>query len=249
MGTPRVVAIVQARMASTRLPGKVLADLDGAPMLARVIQRLQKCESVDRIVVATTRDEADDPICDVATQNVVSWHRQDGDSNDVLGRYVTAARCHGAEVVIRVTADCPLIDPGVVSRTVTALLEHRYVDYASNVLERTYPDGLDVEVFWLDTLLRLDRHCVLPEDREHVTRYLLRSHRQWFTTHSITGPYLHGEWRWTVDTASDLEYVRQLYRTFDLARMTVPYYVLANRIKSGGAPVRLDSDEPERTAA
>lgn len=250
--SPKVIAIVQARMDSSRLPGKVLADIEGEPMLARVVRRLTWCTRVRHVVVATTADEADDPVGAAAESAGVPRYRFGGDPNDVLGRYAAAARCHGADVVVRVTADCPLIDPALVDRMVEMLVSNPQMDYASNVVERTFPRGLDVEAFWLDTLLRLDRKATDPADREHVTRLLLRRGRPAYTTSSLTTSPDRGRWRWTVDTQADLDYVRLLYRCFRLGKEVMPWQRLADWLEQGDmgtVPIRLETDEPRRTVA
>src|SRR5690606_10353428 len=148
----RVVLIVQARMGSTRLPGKVLLPLAGAPMLERQLERLSRCELVDRIVVATTHREADDDIVSlVAGLGGVQVYR--GPEYDVLARYLGAAREHGADVVVRVTSDCPLIDAEVIDTAIALCLANQgRVAYVSNAVKRTYPRGLDVEVMPMSVL-------------------------------------------------------------------------------------------------
>src|SRR5687767_7584473 len=142
----KVVIVVQARMTSTRLPGKVLMDVSGRPMLAWQIERLQRC-AAQEIVLATTSNAADDPVVELAARLGIRSFR--GSEHDVLARFVGAARQAHADVVVRVTADCPLLDPAITDRVINELLEHRgECDYASNVLRRTYPRGLDVEAFF-----------------------------------------------------------------------------------------------------
>src|SRR5262249_13108735 len=152
----KTVAIVQARTGSTRLPGKVLAQVGTRPMLAQQLRRLRDAVTLDEIVVATTTESRDDPVAEIAEAEDVRCFR--GSESDVLGRYVGAARASGAEIVVRLTADCPLIDPGVVDR-VTGLLVNGAgeYDYASNVVRRTFPQGLDAEALFVDTLERVDR--------------------------------------------------------------------------------------------
>lgn len=151
------VVIVQARMASTRLPGKVLTELGDRPMLAQQLRRLRRCQLADELVLATTRNAADDPIVAVAKAEDVRWYR--GSEHDVLSRHVEAAREARADVVVRITADCPLIDPGVTDRVIRTLLDGAgSCDYAANVIEPTYPQGLDTEVMFQGTLERHRAH-------------------------------------------------------------------------------------------
>jgi spore coat polysaccharide biosynthesis protein SpsF len=204
----RTVAILQARMTSTRLPGKVLVDLCGVPMLAVELRRLVACRSIDEVIVATTVNATDDPIVACADAEGVRWFR--GDEHDVLGRYLGAAAETHADKVVRVTADCPLHDPAVVDRVVDAL--EAGDDYASNMIERTYPHGLDTEVLWRDTLERVGRMGTSAEAREHVTWFLRFERPELFVLRSVTqdGGRNDADLRWTVDLPEDVERVRRL---------------------------------------
>ena len=209
-----VVAIIQARLGSTRLPGKVLADpvfpsdAGGRSMLARVCDRLRRAVLVDKLVVATTVRPDDDRIVDECNRLAVACFR--GDEHDVLDRYHRAANAHGAETVVRVTADCPLIDPGVVDCVVGAFLRDR-PDYASNTLQRTWPRGLDTEVISAAVLARACREASEPYQRTHVTAYIYQ-HPESFRLLSVTGEEDQSHGRWTVDVPEDLEFVRAVYR-------------------------------------
>jgi spore coat polysaccharide biosynthesis protein SpsF len=202
--TPSALAIVQARMSSTRLPGKVLADVEGEPMLVLLLKRLQRTPSVGRIVVATSDDPSDDPLAAVAEAAGVEVHR--GSLHDVLARFAGAAAGHDGPIV-RVTADCPLTDPAVVDAVVRRFLRTPGAMYASNVEERTFPDGLDIEVFSPAALALADRLATDPCDREHVTT-LMRRHPERFPSVSVVGSERLGDVRWTVDDPADLEFVR-----------------------------------------
>ena len=216
------VLIIQARMTSKRLPGKVMMDIAGKPMLTRLVERLRQCRSVNEIVIATTTNNSDDPIVDVARQEQVAWFR--GSEHDVLSRFVGAARQAKAEVVVRVTADCPLIDPAVTDRVVEELVENATkCDYASNVLRRTFPRGLDVEAFFWDVLLRIDRLAQSQPAREHVTLVPRSERRDLFLCRSVEDDQDNSDLRWTVDTAADLELVRALYKALNMDAR-VAYY-------------------------
>ena len=203
----KVVAIIQARMGSTRLPGKVLRDLEGETVLARVVNRLRRTHLIGELLVATTDRPADDVIVAECRRCSVPVCR--GDEQDVLDRYYRAAQLVKAEVVVRITADCPLIDAEIADKTVAAFLEAR-PDYASNVLIRTYPRGLDTEVTSFDALARVWREARKPYEREHVTPYIYE-HPADFRLVAVTGDADHSAHRWTVDTPEDLEFVRKIY--------------------------------------
>jgi spore coat polysaccharide biosynthesis protein SpsF len=207
----RVVGIVQARMGSTRLPGKVLLDLAGRTMLARVVRRVGRAAGIDELVVATTVASADDPIVEECRQLGVACFR--GSEPDVLDRYYRAAGAHQADVAVRITADCPLIDPGETGRVIRAFFE-RKPDYASNVLRRTYPRGLDTEVMTAATLARAWREADEPYQRTHVTPYIYQ-HPESFRLLAVTGEQDRSVHRWTVDSRDDLEFVRAVYLRMD----------------------------------
>jgi spore coat polysaccharide biosynthesis protein SpsF len=201
-------------MSSTRLPGKVLADVCGEPMLALLVRRLQASSELDGIVVATSTDEGDDPIEELAGELAVSTHR--GPRDDVLSRFAGAAAGHAGPLV-RVTADCPLIDAAVVDDVIGLFRSTDGCDYASNIEPRTFPDGLDVEVLSPATLAAASGLAVDAADREHVTT-VIRSNPERFKSASLVCGEDLGDIRWTVDTEDDLEFVRQLVSRLDRRR-------------------------------
>ena len=203
----KVVAIVQARMGSTRLPGKVLKDLEGETMLARVVQRLSRSSLISELVIATTDRAADDAIVQECRRCSVQVFR--GDEQNVLDRYFRAYQLSKAEAVVRVTSDCPLIDPEVTDKTIAAFLKEM-PDYASNCIVRTYPRGLDTEVMTAQALERCWRTASQPYERTHVTPYIYE-HPGEFKILSVTGETDFSRHRWTVDTPEDLEFVRAIY--------------------------------------
>jgi spore coat polysaccharide biosynthesis protein SpsF len=214
----RTVAIVQARMGSTRLPGKVLAELGGATMLAQVVRRLRDTHLVTEIVVATTTGAEDDAVVRAAGRLGAGVHR--GPADDVLARFAGAARSYRADVVARVTADCPLLDGGVVDQVLAALTGG--VDYASNTHVRTYPRGLDVEALHRDTLERIARMATSPAAREHVTAFVMEQPAL-FRIAQVTADRDDSDLRWTVDTADDLAMIRGLYAELGLGDGSRPY--------------------------
>lgn len=208
MGT---YAVVQARMGSSRLPGKVLADICGKPMLERVIRRVE-ASNVDSVVIATTDETEDDPICDVANSLGVTFYR--GSECDVLSRFMMVAEeCHMQHdgKIVRITADSPLVEPMVINGLLEQLKPH--LDYVSNVRpRRTYPRGLDAEVFWVDTLCRLDRISTSEKAREHVT-WMVQEFPALWCTRNGEDIENNSDLRWTVDTETDLQVIRRLYQS------------------------------------
>jgi len=203
----KVVAIVQARMGSTRLPGKVLKDIEGETVLTRVIGRLRRATRIHELLVATTDSAADDAIVEECRKSSVAVCR--GDQFDVLDRYYRSAQFARADIVVRITSDCPLLDPEITDKTIAAFLEER-PDYASNVLVRTYPRGLDTEVISVVALARAWQAARKPYEREHVTPYIYE-HPADFRLQSVTGDEDYSGNRWTLDTPEDLKFVRSVY--------------------------------------
>jgi spore coat polysaccharide biosynthesis protein SpsF len=225
----RAIAVVQARHGSTRLPGKVLCDLAGESMLARVIARLRAAASIDDVVIATTTAAVDDAVAREAERCDTAVIR--GSEHDVLARYLIAAAAAAADIVVRVTADCPLLDPTVVDAVVAALTDD--VDYASNTHVRSYPRGLDVEALHLDTLIRIGRLATSAAAREHVTAYVM-AEPQRFAIRQVRADRDDSDLRWTVDTADDLAAVRDIYARCELARAIRPYRHVVDVVR--GAP-------------
>ncbi len=218
----RRVCIVQARTTSTRLPGKVLMDVAGRPMLTQQLKRLKQCRAIDDITVATTLNDADDPIVALARGEDVRWFR--GSEYDVLSRYVGAARESSADIAVRITSDCPLIDPEETDRVVLELESHTdKCDYAANTVERTFPRGLDVEAFFRDTLERIGRVARSSPAREHVTFFLLQERPDLFLVRSVKDVQDNSDLRWTVDTPEDLVLIRQVYEDLDLGLRFMSY--------------------------
>lgn len=226
----RRVCIVQARMGSARLPGKVLLPLAGSPLLGHQLRRLRVCSAIDEIVVATT-DRAED--AELAEYVQGAGHRVfRGSSDDVLARVVGAAAYSAADVVVRITGDCPLIDPWVTALVIDSLTTAApRVDYASNVLRRTYPRGLDVEAFHRDTLAQMDAMATKPADREHVTTVLRATHAERFRTLSIEDEVDNSEMRWTVDESADLAFMEVLFERLDLAANLRPYQEIVHELR------------------
>jgi spore coat polysaccharide biosynthesis protein SpsF len=205
-----VTCVVQARTGSTRLPGKVLADLHGRPMLGFLLDRLARLE-VDDLVVATSDLARDDPVAEVARTRGVAVVR--GSEADVLDRFLTALDAFPADVVVRVTADCPLSDPAVI-RAAIELQAATGADYVSNSLLRTFPVGLDVEVVTAAALRQAATEASDRPEREHVTPFLYRRPER-YRLAALRAPERLATRRWTVDTPTDLDRVRTIVAAVD----------------------------------
>jgi spore coat polysaccharide biosynthesis protein SpsF len=203
----KIVAIIQARMRSTRLPGKVMENLEGETVLARAVRRVRRASLIGNVVVATTANAVDDAIVRECDKLGAPCFR--GSEEDVLDRYYQTAYALNAEAIVRITSDCPLIDPEVTDKTVRAFLEQN-PDSASNTLQRTYPRGLDTEVMTWDALDRCWREAHRTYQRAHVTPYIYENPNR-FCAVSVVGEFDHSHHRWTVDTEEDLEFVRAVY--------------------------------------
>lgn len=228
-----VVAIIQARMASSRLPGKVLMEIHGTAMLGRVVRRAGRASMLTQLIVATSTEPADDAIADYCRQQGFECFR--GSHFDVLDRYYSSAKHVGADVVVRVTADCPLVDPGLIDETVqlVSVTGANGYDFVATRLpppwKRTFPIGLDVEACTIEALERAWREAREPREREHVMPFLYKGVRLRAATsqlrHGTSSSRLRigvldcaedlGAQRWTVDTREDLEFVRQVYAGFE----------------------------------
>lgn len=205
----KTVAVVQARMGSTRFPNKVLEPILGMPLIGLLLERTARASRVDQIVLAIPRDKKNAPLADYVESLGHAVYR--GDENDVLDRYYQAAKSVDADIVVRITGDCPLIDPDVVD-TVIARLDGGRLDYASNTLNPTYPDGLDVEAFSFAALERAWRDAVLPAEREHVTPFLKTA--AGFRRENVEHTTNWSAERWTVDEPEDLAVVRRVVEHF-----------------------------------
>ncbi|GAB4488808.1 MAG: glycosyltransferase family protein [Anaerolineales bacterium] len=233
----KTLAIIQARMSSSRLPGKVLLEMGGKPMLAQVIERVRRAQSVDSVLVATTTDSSDDPLAALCASLGAACFR--GSLHDVLDRYYQAARPLQPEIIVRITADCPLIDPQVIDQTVALIIHHSafnipHSDFSCNRLPppfgRTFPIGLDVEVCRFAALERAWKESTETFHREHVMPFLyeqvalsspklITDNRLLSTGISPRGFHIaqlhhrpdYGNLRWTVDTPEDLTFMREIF--------------------------------------
>jgi len=194
-------------VSSTRLPGKVLAPILGEPMIARHVERIRRASRIDNLVIATSSDPSDDPLAAWAEAEGLTVYR--GSLDDVLGRFVGVIAAYAPDTVVRLTADCPLASPSVIDAVIDHFMESD-VDYCSNTLTPTFPDGLDVEVVRAKVLTEVAEMSTDPAEREHVTLGVYRRPER-FSLANVAGDVDLSWLRWTVDTADDLTFVRRVY--------------------------------------
>jgi spore coat polysaccharide biosynthesis protein SpsF len=199
-------------MGSSRLPGKILADLAGKSMLQRVVERISAAQCIDEIILATTTETSDNELVKyVNDKNLCKIFR--GSENDVLSRFYECANLAKADLIIRITADDPLKDPEIISAAVNILVSNSDLDYCSNTIVPTFPEGLDVEVFRFSTLKRAYDEASLISEREHVTPYIWK-HPEMFKLHNLICFKNLSDWRWTVDKPQDLVFMRKVFTYF-----------------------------------
>jgi spore coat polysaccharide biosynthesis protein SpsF len=224
-----IVCIVQARMGSTRFPGKVLQEINGKPILDYVFERLSKAQHIDTLVLATSTNKNDDILKKYGMTKNIEVFR--GSEQDVLSRYFKAAEKYKADIIVRVTSDCPLIDPSIVDHVITAHLQKK-VDYTSNVITRTYPRGLGVEAFNFEVLKDAYKHAQESFQREHVTPYITRN-PSFFKLQNITAPesIRRPDIRITIDTKEDFELIKNIllhFKTVDFTTTDIIQYLNDN---------------------
>jgi spore coat polysaccharide biosynthesis protein SpsF (cytidylyltransferase family) len=203
-----IAALIQARLGSTRLPNKVMMELSGKTVIEQVVGRVAACGAIDEVVVVTTVNPGDLPLIALCAGKGVRVFC--GSEEDVLDRYYQAARVLAVDHVVRITADCPLLDPAVI-KTVVRAHARGGCDYTSNVMPPTYPDGEDVEVFSFGALEKAWKETRLASEREHVTQYFLKNPGV-FTLCNCANSENLSALRWTLDTPEDLEFIRQVYQ-------------------------------------
>ena len=209
----KTVATIEARMTSSRLPGKVLLPAAGVPMLKHLVTRLRAVPSIKAIVLATTENETDDPLADFALQEGIECYR--GSEDDVMLRVIGAAESIQADVVVEITGDCPIIDPQIIEQTIR-MFEKNDADYVSNAHIRSYPDGMDTQVFKLATLKHSASMTSDALDHEHVTLHI-RNHPEYFShVHLVAPPELHWpELGLTLDEPNDYELLKKIIEYFE----------------------------------
>jgi glutamate-1-semialdehyde-2,1-aminomutase len=224
----KIVAIIQARMGSTRLPGKVLMEICGKPLLWHVVNRVSYSKYISQIVIATSTNPKDDEIEKFAKKYKLKVFR--GSENDCLDRYYKAAKKYKADVIVRITADCPLICPEIIDRVIAEFKKNNS-DYISNSIIRTFPDGVDVEVFSFKTLKKAWEEAKDPVEREHVTVYIRNSGE--FKIKNVVNdkPVNPQEYKWSVDKQNDLEFVKEVYNHLYNDRKVFSYKDIMNLLR------------------
>jgi len=205
---PEVAAFIQARVGSTRLPGKILADIAGKPLLAHVINRVNASKTIDSIVITTTTRQEDNPVRELASAQGVKYYS--GNIDDVLDRFYQAALQFPADIIVRITSDDPFKDPEIIDKITSYLINHKKLDYVSNTIEPTYPEGLDVEAFRFRALECAWKKARLPSEREHVTPYIWKNPDK-FAIKNIKNSVDYSHLRWTIDFYEDLCFAREIY--------------------------------------
>lgn len=199
--------MIQARVNSRRFPKKVLAKIESKPMIWHVINRTRKVKGVNKIILITTQKKDDKILLKIAKNNRIQSFV--GDEKNVLNRHYQCALKYNADVIIRITGDCPLIDPKIVEKMLDFYIKHDY-DYVTNTLVPTFPDGLDTEIFSFKILKKITNKAKLPSEREHVTSYI-KNHLSEFQIFNYKNSKDLSKYRWTVDEKDDLRFVREIY--------------------------------------
>lgn len=210
----KVNAIVEARMGSTRLPGKTLMPIVGQPAIKLLIERLRRARLIDTIILATTTNREDDLLEEFCKENKVVCFR--GSPDDVLGRVYAAAKKYATDIIVEVTGDCPLLDPVLIDECIDTFLDSNY-DYLSNFLVQSYPPGIDVQMFTFRVLEEMNFTAKDPRFREHVTLYILK-HPEKFKMHNIISPpeMNYPDWHLELDEPKDYELIKKIYEALYL---------------------------------
>lgn len=240
----RRVATIEARMTSSRLPGKILRDLIGKPLLERLVERARKAKLVDEVVVATTTNPQDDAVESWARKVGISIYR--GSEEDVLLRVLEAARFYKADIIVELTGDCPLLDPVLIDQVIDAYLEGDF-DYVSNNKERSFARGFDVQVFSRDVLEEVNRLTDDPADHEHVSLYIYE-HPERYKLHTLKAPaeLFSPDTRLCVDTLDDFQVVESIYKSLYAANPAFDAYAIMNFLKANPEIARINSDVKQR---
>ena len=237
----KIVAIVASRMTSTRLPGKILKEMAGKPALVHLIERLSRSKYLQEIVIATTTNGTDDLVVETAQREDVNYYR--GSEMDVLARTVEAAESVGADYIVQITSDCPLADAAIIDWVIEYMLDHPYCDYVSNDLVRTFPLGLDVEIFKTVDLRKVEQNVHIPEVREHVSLFFY-THPERYYLANVEAPFFlhHPEYRLTLDTEEDYKLIRLIYENLYPSNPFFDAYAIVRLLLSHPEYLRINHD-------
>ena len=205
--TKKITCVIQARTDSKRLANKVLKEIEGTPMICHIINRIKRSRNVEQIILATTYNDSDKILLDIAEKFKIIGFA--GDDDDVLERFFNAATSFSADPIVRITGDCPLVDPGLLDNMIQIFLENRY-DYISNTIERTFPDGLDIEIFSFDALKKAHEEAKWSSEREHVTPFIIKN-QDLFKVYNYKNKQDLSNLRWCIDEEDDLLMVKQIF--------------------------------------
>lgn len=226
-----IQVFIQARMGSSRLAGKILKDLSGKPLLLHVYERLTYSHLVNKIVVATTDQPGDDIVEKFCNANNILYYR--GNSDNVLSRFYETAKHFEAKIIIRITADCPVIDPVILDKMITEfLIQHKNekLDYMSNSIKRTFPRGLDIEIFTFSALEKAYKEATKNYEREHVTPYIYQNPKK-FKIQNFADEIDYSFYRWTVDTKEDFRLMEEIYNALYSTERIFLYPEILNLFK------------------
>lgn len=235
-----IAAIIQARMESTRFPGKVLKQINGLSLLEFQIERVKKSKKIKRIIVASSKNKSDDQIEKLCLQKNIDYYR--GSEDDVLSRYYECANIYKIETVVRLTADCPLIDPIIIDKVVELFLKNN-VDYSSNTTPpetSSWPDGSDVEVFSLEALKKAHKEAHKQEDREHVTFYFWKNKSNSFKINQLSNSKDWSHYRYTVDYENDFKVIKKIYKEIKKRNIFGHVNEVVNILKSNSDIIKLN---------
>ncbi|MFB4167776.1 cytidylyltransferase domain-containing protein [Virgibacillus sp. JSM 102003] len=236
----KVVAIIQARMGSTRLPGKILKKVLDKPLLEYQIERVRRSELIDEIVIATTLNKDEQPIIDFCNKHSLSFYR--GSEKNVLSRYYEAAKEHNADVVVRLTSDCPIIDASIIDKVIREYLEYNdSINYTSNTLVRTYPRGMDTEVFSFQTLENTYVNAGSNAEKEHVTPFIYQ-HPELFGLLSVVNDIDTSNHRWTVDTKEDYLLIKKIIESLYETNPIFSYHDILEVLNNNKEMMNINSD-------
>lgn len=236
----KVVAIIQARMGSTRLPGKILKKVLDKPLLEYQIERVKRAALIDEIVIATTTNESDQPIIDFCNKHSILFYR--GSEDDVLSRYYEAAKEYKAEIVVRLTSDCPIIDPVVIDKVIEYYIDnHDEYNYVSNTLKRTFPRGYDTEVFSFETLENAYINADSEAEKEHVTPYI-NQRPALFSIGQVLQKIDDSDFRLTVDTTEDFILIEKIITSLYINNTNFDNYDVVNLLNENKEWLKINSE-------